>query len=139
MKLYRIKKSRIDNKGRGLYATRDIKKGTKIINYVGKIINVNLLTSRILLATDLNSKIPVIIEPNGINAILSGNGSNLYGDLEFLPKLNEIEEGAIVYTSGIDGIISPAIPVGKIKIKDDVKYVEFFVNYNQLKLIRVNN
>ena len=106
--------------------------------YVGKIINVNLLTSRILLATDLNSKIPVIIEPNGINAILSGNGSNLYGDLEFLPKLNEIEEGAIVYTSGIDGIISPAIPVGKIKITDDVKYVEFFVNYNQLKLIRVN-
>ena len=74
-----------------------------------------------------------------INAILSGNGSNLYGDLEFLPKLNEIEEGAIVYTSGIDGIISPAIPVGKIKITDDVKYVEFFVNYNQLKLIRVNN
>ena len=38
MKLYKIKKSRIDNKGRGLYATRDIKAGTKIINYVGKII-----------------------------------------------------------------------------------------------------
>ena len=98
-----------------------------------------MLTSRILLATDLNSKIPVIIEPNGINAILYGNGSNLYADLEFLPKLNEIEEGAIVYTSGIDGIISPAIPVGKVIINDEVKYVEFFVNYNQLKLIRVNN
>ncbi len=38
MKLYRIKKSKIDNKGRGLYATRDIKAGTKIINYIGKII-----------------------------------------------------------------------------------------------------
>ena len=38
MKLYRIKKSKIDNKGRGLYATRNIKKGTKIINYLGKII-----------------------------------------------------------------------------------------------------
>ena len=38
MKLYRIKKSKIDNKGRGLYATKDIKAGTKIINYVGKII-----------------------------------------------------------------------------------------------------
>ena len=34
MKLYRIKKSKIDNKGRGLYASRDIKKGTKIINYI---------------------------------------------------------------------------------------------------------
>ncbi len=38
MKLYRIKKSKIDNNGRGLYATKDIKAGTKIINYIGKII-----------------------------------------------------------------------------------------------------
>ena len=38
MKLYRIKKSKIDSKGRGLYATKDIKAGTKIINYIGKII-----------------------------------------------------------------------------------------------------
>ena len=38
MKLYRIKKSKIDNNGRGLYASKDIKAGTKIINYVGKII-----------------------------------------------------------------------------------------------------
>ena len=38
MKLYKIKKSKIDNKGRGLYASKDIKEGTKIINYTGKII-----------------------------------------------------------------------------------------------------
>tara|TARA_B100001057_G_scaffold388144_1_gene395516 strand:+ start:961 stop:1455 length:495 start_codon:yes stop_codon:yes gene_type:complete len=38
MKLYKIKKSKIDNRGRGLYATKDIKEGTKIINYIGKII-----------------------------------------------------------------------------------------------------
>ena len=38
MKPYRIKKSNIDKKGRGLYATRDIKEGERIINYIGKII-----------------------------------------------------------------------------------------------------
>ena len=38
MKLYKIKKSKIDNR-RGLYASKDIKEGTKIINYIGKIIN----------------------------------------------------------------------------------------------------
>ena len=38
MKLYKIKKSDIDKKGRGLYATRDIKEGTKIIDYIGKLI-----------------------------------------------------------------------------------------------------
>ena len=107
--------------------------------YVGKIINVNLLTSRILLASDLNSKIPVVVEPGGVNAILSGNGNNNFADLEFLPKLNDIKEGAIVYTSGIDGIIAPAIPIGKVIIKDEIKYVKYFVNYSQLKFIRVNN
>ena len=39
MKLYRIKKSKIDNRGRGLYATKNIKEGTKIIDYLGKIIS----------------------------------------------------------------------------------------------------
>ena len=38
MKLYRIKKSNIDRNGRGLYAAKDIKEGTRIIDYVGKII-----------------------------------------------------------------------------------------------------
>ena len=38
MKIYVIKKSRIDKKGKGLYATKNIKKGTKIIDYVGKLI-----------------------------------------------------------------------------------------------------
>ena len=38
MKLYKIKKSKIDNKGKGLYASKNIKEGSKIINYIGKII-----------------------------------------------------------------------------------------------------
>ena len=38
MKLYKIKKSNIDNEGRGLYAVRKIRAGTKIINYKGKIV-----------------------------------------------------------------------------------------------------
>jgi len=38
MKVYRVKKSNIDRNGRGLYATKDIKEGAKIIDYFGKII-----------------------------------------------------------------------------------------------------
>ena len=106
--------------------------------FVGKIINVNFLTSRMLLASDLNSKIPVIIEPNGINAILSGQGHNDYAVLEFLPKLKKIKEGDVVYTSGVDGIISEAIPIGKVIEKDEKLFVEFFVDYNQLKYVKIN-
>ena len=106
--------------------------------FVGKIINVNFLTSRILLASDLNSKIPVIIEPNGVNAILSGQGHNDYAELEFLPKLKKIKEGDIVYTSGIDGIIPEAIPIGKVFAENENLFVEFFVDFNQLKYVKVN-
>ena len=38
MKLYRIKKSNIDVNGQGLYATKNIKEGSRIIDYVGRII-----------------------------------------------------------------------------------------------------
>ena len=38
MKLCKVKKSNIDKNGRGLYAVKDIKEGTRIINYVGKLI-----------------------------------------------------------------------------------------------------
>ena len=106
--------------------------------FVGKIINVNFLTSRILLASDLNSKIPVIIEPTGANAILSGQGHNDYAGLEYLPKLQKIKDGDVVYTSGIDGIIPAAIPIGKVLIENENLFVEFFVDFNQLKYVKVN-
>ncbi len=106
--------------------------------FVGKIINVNFLTSRILLASDLNSKIPVIIEPTGTNAILSGQGNNNYAELEFLPKMKKIKEGDVVYTSGVDGIIPEAIPIGTIFEKDENLFVKFFVDFNQLKYVNIN-
>ena len=106
--------------------------------FVGKIINVNYLTSRILLANDLNSKIPIIVEPSGANAILSGKNNNNYAGLEYLPKLKKIKEGDVVYTSGIDGVIPQAIPVGRVIEKDENLFVEFFVDFNQLKYVSVN-
>ena len=106
--------------------------------FVGKIVGVNFLTARILLASDLNSKIPVVVEPGNINAILSGRGNNEFAELEYLPTNNNVEDGNVVYTSGIDGIISPAIPIGKVLIKEDKKFVEFFADYNQLKFVKIN-
>jgi len=118
----------------------DIKIGSAVRNgsyYIGKVVEVNYLTSRVLLVNDLNSKIPVIIEPNGINAIVSGNGSKFNGDIEYLPENNQVEEGHIVYTSGADGIISPGIPIGKITIINSKKFVKFFADFNQIKYVKV--
>ena len=107
--------------------------------FVGKVIGVNFLTSRVLLASDLNSKIPVIIEPGSVNAILVGTGTNEFAELEYLPKKNNISDGNIVYTSGVDGIIEPAIPIGKVLVQDDKKFVKFFVDFNQIKFVKISN
>ena len=131
-------KSVIINKG----FKHGIKKGSSVVEnsyYVGKIVDVNYLTSRVLLASDLNSKIPVIVEPGNVNAILSGKGNDNYANLEYLPTVNLIKDGHIVYTSGIDGTISAAIPVGKIFVKKDKKLVKFFVDFNQVEFVKVNN
>ncbi len=118
----------------------DIKIGSAVRNgsyFIGKVIGVNYLTSRVLLINDLNSKIPVIIEPNGISAIVSGNGSKFNGDIEYLPENNQVEEGHVVYTSGVDGIISSGIPIGKITIKNSKKFVKFFADFDQIKYVKV--
>ena len=107
--------------------------------FVGKIVGVNFLTSRILLASDMNSKIPVIVEPGSINAILTGSGNNEFAELEYLPKNNNVNVGDIVYTSGVGGIIAAAIPVGKVFIKEDKKFVKFFIDFSQLKYVKINN
>ena len=130
-------KSIILNKG----TKSNIKKGMAVLhknNMIGRIVEVNYLSSRTLLVNDLNSKIPVKIQPSGENAIMSGEGNNL-ASLDFLPKISTIEEGNIAFTSGSDGIFIDGIPIGKIKKIEENFYVEFFTDLNQVNFVTVIN
>ena len=130
-------KSIILNKG----VNAGFKKGMPVLDglfLIGRITEVNYLSSRVLLINDLNSKIPVIIAPNGSQAIMSGIGENV-AVLDFLPKKHQLEEGNVVYTSGSDGIFEPGIPIGKIVKKEDTNkfFVEFFSELSQLYFVKV--
>jgi len=107
-------------------------------NYlVGQIIEVNYSNSRALLLSDLNSKIPVIIQPPFLQAVASGTGND-YGIIEYTKdeyKENQIEKDAIVYTSGLGGIFKPGIPVGKITNNSD--QLTFFSDFGQLSFIKI--
>ena len=130
-------KSIILNKG----TNSNLKKGMAVLhkkNMVGRIVEVNYLSSRVLLINDLNSKIPVKIQPSGENAIMSGEGNNL-ASLDFLPKLSTIEEENIVFTSGSDGVFDDGIPIGKITEIEGKFYVEFFSDLNQINFVTVIN
>jgi rod shape-determining protein MreC len=80
---------------------------------IGTIIESNYLTSRVLLITDLNSKIPVVIQETDVNAILAGAGEKTELTLEYLPDEYVLETNKIVYTSGKDGFLAVGLPVAK--------------------------
>ena len=105
---------------------------------IGKVIEVNFLTSRVLLITDINSKIAGVIEPLGIHVIISGNGKT-QGVIDYLkdenyPKLNDELN---IYTSGVAGIFKPGIPIGKLKMNNKEILVEFFSDLSQLDFVKI--
>ena len=128
-------RSFIINKG----TNSGIKKGMPVLDksyLVGRVVEVNYFSSRVLLLTDLNSKIPVTLEPEGYQAILSGTGSEM-PVLEFLPKDHLIKEGDTVYTSGKDGIFFPGIPIGNVVISGEEKQVLLLSDSHQLSFANI--
>jgi rod shape-determining protein MreC len=132
-------KSIIINKG----SKDNIKIGTNVYDQsylVGRVIEVNYKTSRVLLLSDLNSNVPVTIAPQNIQAIITGSGGN-NAQIQYIKDgfSDEFTEESIVYTSGTGAIFKSGIPVGKVKIKENKKskkyYVEFYSDFSQLKYV----
>ena len=100
---------------------------------VGKVVEVNYATSRVLLISDLNSKIPVILEPGDIQSIMSGSGKNK-GQIQYFKTENTLNEKKIVFTSGSGGIFKSGIPIGEIISGEEIK---FFSDLSQLTFVKV--
>ena len=123
-------KSIIVNKG----SKEGIEKGmpvTKDNNLVGRVVETNYLSSRVLLLNDLNSRIPVTLDADNSQAILSGGGS-AKPKLEYLPEGYEFTEDVNVFASGKDGIFNSGTPIGKTTIEGEV---DLFVDPNQLSFV----
>ena len=105
---------------------------------VGKIVEVNYSTSRALLLSDLNSKIPVSIFPGNHQSILSGTGKN-FGELQYIKDKIDLNLDSVVYTSGAGGIFKSGIPVGKINLSEGTggQFVDFFTDLSQLDFVRI--
>ena len=130
-------KSIIVNKG----SKDNVKLGMAVLdgNYlVGKIVEVNYYSSRVLLLSDLNSKIPVIVEPNEVFSILSGTGQE-NGIIQYSMKYDDIRSESVIYTSGVGGLFRAGIPIGKINDTsiNEEKKVQFFSDFSQLRFVKV--
>ena len=130
-------KSIIINKG----SKHNIKLGMVAMDgeyLVGKVVEVNYLSSRVLLLSDLNSKIPVIIEPNEVFSILSGTGKD-HGVIQYSKKYEDIQSESIIYTSGAGNLFKAGIPIGRINSNylNEKNQVEFFSDFSQLRFVKI--
>ena len=132
-------KSIIINKG----SKDNIRIGTNIYDQsylVGRVIEVNYKTSRVLLLSDLNSNVPVTIAPQNTQAIITGSGENI-AQIKYIKKgiSDELTDESIVYTSGTGAIFKSGIPIGKVRVieNDQSKKfeVEFYTDFSQLKYV----
>lgn len=80
---------------------------------VGRVVDVGRRSSRVLLVTDFNSRIPVVVESSGDHAILEGDNSSRPA-LRFLPLNPGFAVGDRVLTSGRGGVLPPGLMVGRI-------------------------
>ena len=127
----------IINKG----SSEGIEIGTNIFdkNYlVGRVIEVNYKSSRVLLLSDLNSNVPISITPGNVQAIVAGDGK-LSGKIKYIKDnlIDNIEDQSTVYTSGTGSIFKSGIPVGKVSISEKDFFINFFSDFDQLKYVFV--
>ena len=126
-------KSIIINKG----SFDKIKIGTNIYDesyLIGRVIQVNYKSSRVLLLSDLNSSVPVSITPGNVQAIIIGDGKNS-GEIRYVKDnlIKDIEDQSIAYTSGTGSLYKSGIPVGRINNQNKQFSVNFFSDFDQLK------
>ena len=128
-------KTIVINKG----SSDGLKIGTNIFdkNYlIGRVIETNFKTSRVLLLSDLNSNIPISITPGNIQAIVVGDGENS-GEIKYIKDnlIEDIQNQSIGYTSGTGNLFRSGVPVGRLDVDKGRIFINFYSDFSQLKYV----
>jgi len=117
-----------------------VAKGMAAVNergLAGRVIEVGRRSARVLLLTDFNSRVPVMVEPSRDQAILAGNNSRTPG-LVFLPINPRLSLGDRVVTSGRGGVLPPGLEVGVVSAIGEGKVaVTPLVDWDRLSHLRL--
>ena len=121
-------------------ASHGVRRGQAVVNHdglVGRVLEAGEYTARILLLTDLNSRIPVVLEESRDRTILRGDNSP-QPYLAFLATDARIEPGDRIVTSGEGGMFPPALDVGIVSsVEKDRATVQPFVVWERLDYVTV--
>jgi len=104
---------------------------------VGRVVGVGKHATRLLLLTDFSSRVPVLIQPSGLRAILAGDGTATPA-LEFLESSDTVKPGDLIRTSGDGGVFPPDLQVGRlIALPGGVWRVALSADYTRLEFVRL--
>ncbi|MGE0733872.1 MAG: rod shape-determining protein MreC [Alphaproteobacteria bacterium] len=117
-----------------------IEKGRAVISgdgLAGRVTEVGERSSRVMLITDVNSRIPVLLEKNGEKAVLAGDNTER-PRLVYLPRTVQVEKGDRLVTSGHGGLIPPGLLAGiVVEVDGPIIRVQPAVNWNRLGQVKI--
>ncbi|MFC3057843.1 rod shape-determining protein MreC [Paenirhodobacter populi] len=107
------------------------------LGLVGRISGVGRSTSRVILLTDTSSRIPVIVQPSGQRAILTGDNTP-FPVISFLENADQVRPGDRVISSGDGGVFPAGLLVGQVLQGHDRRLrVRLAADYERLDFLRV--
>lgn len=117
-----------------------VKPGYAVINaagLVGRVVHVGDTAARVVLLNDLNSRVPVLVGPSAVRAVLAGDNAEM-PRLEFLPDAARIYAGDEVYTSGDDGLLPRGLRIGTVASDPQTKpVVRPYAQFDDLEYVSV--
>lgn len=115
-----------------------VEKGQAVVNelgLVGRVIEVGQRSARVLLLTDLNSRIPINIEGARYRGIMAGDNTDK-PRIEYLPPTAQVQVGERIITSGDGGFLPPGLGIGVVtSIDGGVIRAQPFVDWNRLDVV----
>jgi rod shape-determining protein MreC len=107
------------------------------LGLVGRVSGVGRTTARVILLTDASSRVPVIIQPSGERAILTGDNS-YYPLIDFIEDPDSVRPGDRVVTAGDGGLLPPDMLVGRVAEGTDGRMrLRLSADYERLEFVRV--
>jgi rod shape-determining protein MreC len=104
---------------------------------VGRVTEVGMRSARVLLITDINSRIPVTLETSRARAMLVGT-NNARPRLMFWPEGSMPAEGERVVTSAEANAFPSGLPIGVVHYTaSNVPEVEPFARLDRLEVVRI--
>lgn len=121
-------------------SNKGVKKGQVVMSdngVIGRVDKPGKRYSKIILITDINSRIPVMVERTRVRGILAGDNTTI-PKMIFIPLSAQLTVGDRIITSGVAGVFPPGLPIGKISsVEKNSVRIKTFGNLERLEYVRI--